>query len=95
MPKTEIKPSPSRINSIEVILNDESHTVAAPLVERMLMDKECLFAAYKLGHQTDKFVSLTIQGSNKKNARMILEEGLKSIIKDLDDLITQVKDVED
>lgn len=95
MPKAIIKPSPTSINSIDVTVHNESHTAAAPLVERMLQDPDCAFAAYKITHPNDDFFTLKIQGNEKKNAKAIFEDALRSIIKDIDDLIEQASLVEE
>jgi DNA-directed RNA polymerase subunit L len=94
MSKVIIKPSLSSLNSIDVTIDEESHSVASPLVERMNMDSNCVFAAYKIAHPADDFVSLKIQGNEFRNAKDILETGLRSIITDLEDLIAQVKKIE-
>lgn len=91
MSKISIKPSLSCLNSIDVTITDESHTLAAPLVERLNCDSNCVFAAYKIGHPADDFVSLKIQGNEFRNAKDILANGLRSIISDLDDILSQVK----
>lgn len=70
---------------------DESHTIAAPLIERMTQDPSCIFSAYKVNHPADTFVSLKIQGNETRNAKDILENSLRSIISDLDDILIQVK----
>lgn len=95
MPKTTIKPSLASINAIEVTVNNESHTAAAPIVERMIEDPDCVFAAYKIEHPSNDFFTMKIQGSESKNAKAILETSLKSLISDIDDLINQVKVIED
>ena len=90
MVKVEIKPSLSSLNSIDVTIKDESHTIAAPLIERMNFDPNCVFSAYKISHPADDFVNLKIQGNEFRNAKDILETTLRSIINDLDDLVAQV-----
>lgn len=94
MAKVSIKPSLSSLNSIDVVIQEESHTIACPLVERMNMDPNCVFSASKISHPADDFVSLRIQGNEFRNAKDILESSLRSIIEDLDDILTQVKRIE-
>ena len=91
MSRISIKPTLASLNSIDVVISEESHTLAAPLIERMNLDLNCVYSAYKIGHPADNFVSLRIQGNESKNAKDILEDGLRSIIEDLDDIISQLK----
>lgn len=95
MQKVSLKPSLSNINVIDVMIQGETHTCAAPIVERMSMDPACQFSAYKVDHPNDTFVSIRVQGNEHKNAKTILKESIKSIMTDLDDLIYQVKEMEE
>jgi DNA-directed RNA polymerase II subunit RPB11 len=91
MSKISIERSTSGLNSIDIVISDESHTVAAPLVERMNLNSNCLFSAYKIGHPADDFVNLRVQGNENKNAKDIFLEGIQSILEDLEDISTQLK----
>lgn len=93
MPKVTIKPSLSNINVIDVVIQDETHTCAAPIVERMNMDPACQFSAYKVEHPNDTFVSIRVQGNEHKNAKTIFKESVRGIIADLDGLIHQIKEM--
>lgn len=95
MSKVSIKPSLSSINVIDVVIQDETHTCAAPIVERMNSNPACLFSAYKVDHPNDSFVSIRIQGNEHKNAKTIFEESIKSIVADLDDLIYHIKGIKE
>lgn len=95
MPKVSINPSLSSVNVIDIVIQDETHTFAAPIVERMNSDPACLFSAYKVEHPNDSSVSIRVQGNEHKNARTIFKESVKSIISDLNDLIQHIKEIKE
>lgn len=95
MSKVVIKPSITSENSIDVTIQKESHTAAVPIVEEMLKDPNCVFAAYKISHPNDDFLTMKIQGNDKKEAKKILEDGIKSVIAEIEDVIEQVKQIKE
>lgn len=90
-----IKPSLSNINVVDIVIQNETHSCAAPIVERMNSDPACLFAAYKIEHPSENFVSVRVQGNENKNARAIFKESVESIISDLDDVLKQLRRIKD
>lgn len=94
MTKLTIKPSLSNINVIDIVIQNETHTCAAPIVERMNSNPACLFSAYKIEHPSEDFVNIRVQGHDHKNAKEIFKESVESIIRDLDDLLTQLRKVD-
>lgn len=90
-----IKPTVDSPNVIEIVIQKESHTCAAPIVERLNKDPACQYAAYKIEHPSDSFVSIRVQGNEHKNAKTIFTEGVYSIIEDLDSLLSQLRGPED
>lgn len=91
MKKVTITPSTSTINTIDVRIENESHTVAAPIIERLNDSPHCEYAAYKIDHPTDKFVSIKIKGDETKNAKEIFKECVMGLIDDIESVISQVK----
>lgn len=92
MQRIEAKITNFNQNIIEVTITNDTHTLAAPIVERLNKDSSCLYAAYKINHPNDNFVNLKIQGNENKKAKEILLDSIKSIIKDLDDINNQLKE---
>lgn len=84
-------PSSNVLNMINVKVEGEGHTVASALTERLLSDPSCQFAAYKISHPTDTFFTLTVKGSDTRNAKDVLKQALTGMIKDIDDLTKQLK----
>ncbi|OQS55805.1 hypothetical protein EHP00_1645 [Ecytonucleospora hepatopenaei] len=74
-------------NSIDVKLNGEGHTAASVITERLVDMTE--FAAYKIAHPTDSFVTIRIK--TNENPIATFKKCVKSIVYDLNDLMEQVK----
>lgn len=86
-----IAPSSAVLNMIEIRIEGEGHTVASALTERLESDPSCQFAGYSINHPNDSFVTLNVKGNETKNAKDVLKHGLVGMIKDIDDLIRQLK----
>ncbi|ORD93462.1 hypothetical protein ECANGB1_2197 [Enterospora canceri] len=86
-PKTEISQSESLPNTIEIRLNDEGHTAASVITERM--EESVDFVAYKITHPTDNFVTIRVQ--SKENPVLQFKKCVKSIIRDISEVIEQVE----
>lgn len=90
MPSVSISPVNTVPNTIDVGIKGEAHTAASAIVERLNDDRGCDYAAYKVEHPKDDFVVLRVKG-NSKAAKDVLRGSIASIIKDIDDLISQIK----
>lgn len=91
MKKVTLKNSPAILNTIEVKIENESYTVAAPIIERLNSNKHCEYASYRIEHPTDKFVSLRIKSDDSENVVNLFKGSISSIISDIDDIILQVR----
>ncbi|KAI5170322.1 DNA-directed RNA polymerase II subunit RPB11 [Pancytospora epiphaga] len=90
MTRIEITPVSAIPNTIDVIVKGEGHTASSVIVERLNNDRGCDYAAYKILHPEDNFVTIRVKG-NTRTAKEVLRSSISSIIKDLDDLIFQLK----
>lgn len=77
-------------NTIDVVITGETHTAASAIVERLNADAACEYAAYKVGHPTDNFVTIRIKGDEHRSAKEILKNSIRTIIRDIDSLIEQM-----
>lgn len=84
--KVEIIKSNSLPNTIDIRLNNEGHTAASVIVERL--EEMSIFSAYKITHPTDTYVTIRIQ--SKENPRDVFQKCIESIIEDIDGLMTQL-----
>lgn len=90
MPGVSIDPVSTAPNTIDVRITGETHTAASAIVERLNSDRGCDYAAYKVEHPKDDFVVIRVKGGSRA-ARDVLRGGIAGIIKDIDDLISQIK----
>ncbi|KAI5148428.1 DNA-directed RNA polymerase II subunit RPB11 [Enteropsectra breve] len=93
MVEVSVTPSTSAINTLDIVIEGETHTAGSCIVDRLQNDPSCLFAAYRVAHPTDHFMSMRVQGNDVQNAKEILKNGISEIIKDIDDLIQQVEHI--
>ncbi len=91
MQRIGVKITPANLNIVEIVILNDTHTIAAPIVERMNRDPACIYSAYKIGHPNDDFVTINVQGNEHKRAKEIFVESIKTIIEDLEDIKTQLK----
>jgi len=95
MEKVIITPSTEALNTIDVVINEEGHTAASCIVERLQQSQDCQFAAYKVDHPKDTYVRLKIQGGPNFNAEEVLKRSINGIISDIDDLISYVRQIKE
>jgi DNA-directed RNA polymerase II subunit RPB11 len=79
-------------NTIEMRIENETHTVGALLAEQLLEDRRCLFGAYRVDHPTDNHVFVRISADRTCSVKELLSETLKKIEDDTLALIEQLKD---
>lgn len=91
MSHVTIKPVNTVLNTIDVVIEGETHTAASCIVERLTSDPECEYAAYKVDHPMDEFVTIRVKGNESRSAKDVLRNSIISIIKDVDDVIGRVK----
>lgn len=91
MPKVSSKTSASVLNTMEVKIENESHTAASVIVERINESPHCEYASYKIAHPTDSFVLIKIKSDDNKNVRTLFKDSLMSIVDDIEDLSAQVR----
>jgi len=91
MPKVSIKPLGTVLNTIDVVIDKETHTAASVIVEKLNDDPMCEYAAYKVDHPRDDFVSIRIKGRGSVNPREILRNSVVSLLSDIEDLIAQTR----
>lgn len=91
MPTVTVKQVSTTPNTIDVVIDGETHTAASVIVERLNGDSACEYAAYRVEHPKDEFVTIRIKGDAHRGAKDVLKSSLTSLIRDIDDLIMQVK----
>ena len=84
--KVDIVKSDSLPNTIDIRLNDEGHTAASVIVERL--EEMSIFSAYKITHPTDTYVTIRIQ--SKENPKDVFRKCVESIVEDIDGLMKQL-----
>ncbi|KAI4291508.1 DNA-directed RNA polymerase II subunit RPB11 [Pancytospora philotis] len=92
MPRIAVKQVSTLPNTIDVVVTGETHTAAAAIVERLNSDSACTYAAYRIEHPTDDYVTIRVMGDETKTARDILRQSIAGIIKDINELIEQADD---
>lgn len=78
-------------DTADFIITNETHTAASVIVERLASDPKCEFSAYRVDHPMDKFVSIRVTGKNGETPESVMRGCLISIIKDIEDIIVQVR----
>ncbi|KAL6120549.1 hypothetical protein NUSPORA_02702 [Nucleospora cyclopteri] len=86
--KVKIENYDKNTNSIELILNNEGHTAASVITERL--EQNATFSAYKISHPTDKFVRIKVEA--KEDPVLLIKNCIGTIIKDLEDVIETLKE---
>ena len=89
--KLVIKYDKSALNTIELIVYGESHTLANMVRDKVLEDTACTFCAYKVTHSHDNFVSLRVSALESKPVRIVILESLKALSREISDLINQLR----
>lgn len=87
----EIKYDKNSLNTIELTINDESHTLANMIQDFIQKDPACTFCAYKVTHPSDKFVKLKVSSDNSKPVRHLVIDSLRSLSSEIKDLVEQVE----
>ena len=78
-------------NTIELRIENETHTLGSMVCEGLLEDKRCLFSAYRVDHPTDSHVSLRITADRNCQAKDLLLETLKRMEDDTASLMEQLR----
>lgn len=81
-------------NTVELRIENETHTLGSLLSEQLLEDRRCLFSAYRVNHPTDTHVSLRVSGDRSCSVRDLLLETLRRIETDTVSLAEQFADSE-
>ncbi|CAD26544.1 DNA-DIRECTED RNA POLYMERASE II [Encephalitozoon cuniculi GB-M1] len=78
-------------NTIELRIEDETHTLGNLLSEELLEDKRCLFSAYRVEHPADTHVFLRLTADRDCQVRDLLLETLKRVEEETTSLMNQLK----
>lgn len=76
-------------NTIELRVENETHTLGSLLSEQMLEDRRCPFSAYRVEHPTDSHFTLRVSGDRSCPVKDLLLETLKRIENDTSALMEQ------
>lgn len=90
MPSVSIKPSSAALNTIDVTIDGEGHTLGSSLAERLNATPACEYAAYRKDHPFDTHITLRVKGNDTQNAKDVLCQAISGMIKDVDSLINQL-----
>lgn len=81
--KVVIKYEKDTLNTIELIIHGECHTIANLIRDKILKNKSCTFCAYKMAHPHDDFVSMRISALEDKPVRLMILESLRELSRDI------------
>lgn len=81
-------------NTVELKVENETHTLGSLLSEQLLEDRRCLFSAYRVEHPTDNHFYLRISATKNCPVQVLLLETLKKLENDTSALIEQFVDSE-
>lgn len=89
--KLRIKYDKDAVNTVELIIYEESHTLANMIRDRILENDACTFCAYKMTHPSDNFVSVRASAVESRPVRLMVLESLRLLSKDIDGLASRLK----
>ncbi|KAF7671483.1 DNA-directed RNA polymerase subunit L [Astathelohania contejeani] len=78
-------------NTIEMKIKGETHTLGNLVVETMLQDKRCTFAAYDVPHPLEDQCTIRIGAEKNIPVRKLAIDNLKNLCRQIEDLIEQTK----
>ena len=81
----DLKVLKNEAHEVEFVLKDNRHTFPALLRSCLLQDNSVVFAAYKLQHPLDSQSQFIVK-TKGKSAKKALEDAVKQISKDLEEL---------
>lgn len=81
-------------NTVEIEIVGESHTLGNLLADRLLSDKRCTYAAYKVPHPLEEKMILKVSAERGSDVIGLVNETIKNIIGQIDDVSRQIEDVE-
>lgn len=88
--KVEVKYDKDTVNTMELIVHGESHTLANMVRDMILKNSSCTFCAYKIAHPSDDFVSIRVGAIENTPVRIMVIESLEVLSQNIEDLINQV-----
>lgn len=72
-------------NSIELIIEGETHTLANLLTEKLLNDERCVYSAYKVLHPLEEKVNIKVTASKGCDVILLVTETLQSMSNEIED----------
>lgn len=72
-------------NSVELIIEGETHTLANLLTEKLLKDERCIFSAYKVLHPLEEKVNIKVTAKQGCDVIMLVNETLRNMSKEIDE----------
>ncbi|KCZ82118.1 hypothetical protein H312_00393 [Anncaliia algerae PRA339] len=88
----EIKYDKNSLNTIELTIYNESHTLANMIQEYIQNDPSCTFCAYKVSHPGDNFVKIKVTSDTSKPVRHLVIDSLRKLSTNIKDLIEEVNE---
>lgn len=86
----EIKYDKNSLNTIELTIYDESHTLANMIQDYIQKDPACTLCVYKVAHPGDKFVKIKVSSDNSKPVRHLVIDSLRKLSSEIKGLMEQV-----
>lgn len=82
-------------NTIDLEIIGESHTLGNLLSDRLLSDKRCTYAAYKVPHPLDDKVVIRVSAERGSDDVVgLVNETIKSIVNDIDEIVKRIDENE-
>lgn len=89
--KLVIKYDKDSLNTIELTIHGECHTIGNLVRDQVLKSKSCTFCGYKVPHPQSNFVSLRISAVEDKPVRIMVIESLRALSRDIEMLTKSLR----
>jgi DNA-directed RNA polymerase II subunit RPB11 len=77
-------------NTLEIKIDNETHSLGSALSEKLGKDGRCLFSSYKVLHPKDDFMYLRVGCDNTIAVKEYIVENLKELESCTQDLLNQI-----
>lgn len=81
------------LNSIELVIEGETHTLANLVTEKLLKDERCIFSAYKVLHPLQEKVNIKVTASKGCDVILLVTETLQSLAREIEECKNKLNEV--